>query len=290
MRVLLIMLMISTQVHASWWHLPDNRQYRTGVDTGYTQYNTPSLHYTGQYILTFDDGPHPINTPIILDTLKKYNMKATFFILTKNLTAKTLPIFKRILDEGHIAASHDHIHNHNNRIDRKTFKANLKKSFLKLSEYFKLAGHELTMPYFRFPYAEYGRHPNYHHMNVIKEVSQELFGDNCIHFVFWDIDSGDWIPGLTQKELLQNITVNQHGGEYTTYRLARQNGRRVILKKKAYLENPTQGGVVLFHDIQKRTIRALDSILNFFKTNELPILPLSDAQEFSYQGLDCRMQ
>jgi peptidoglycan/xylan/chitin deacetylase (PgdA/CDA1 family) len=131
-------------------------------------------------------------------------VKATFFILTDKLNDKTFPLFKRILDEGHIASSHDQIHDHNNRVDEITFKQKLKNSFIKLNQFYKRAGHEMTTFYFRFPYAEYGGHSQYHHMNVIKEVSQELFGNNCIHFVFWDIDSGDWIPGLSGSQVFQN--------------------------------------------------------------------------------------
>ena len=35
--------------------------------------------------LTFDDGPHPVATPFVLDELKKYNAKATFFCIGKNV-------------------------------------------------------------------------------------------------------------------------------------------------------------------------------------------------------------
>ena len=34
--------------------------------------------------LTFDDGPHPIATPLVLQELKKYNIRATFFLLGQN--------------------------------------------------------------------------------------------------------------------------------------------------------------------------------------------------------------
>jgi peptidoglycan/xylan/chitin deacetylase (PgdA/CDA1 family) len=262
--------------------------YIPRVDTGYEQYNTPTLHYKSKYVLTFDDGPHPVNTPKILDILKEYNVKATFFVLTHKLNNKNLPLIKRMLDEGHIVSSHDHIHDHNNKVDRATFKKKMTLSFLKLKEFYKKAGHEMTTFYFRFPYAEYGGHRDYHHMNVIQEVSQELFGDNCIHFVFWDIDSGDWIPKLTAKEVSKNIIAHHIGGEYTTYRLGRDsNGRRVILKKKAYVETPTEGGVILQHDIQKRSVEGTRHFLNYTKANNIEIVPLDTVEEFDYKKLNC---
>ena len=59
--------------------------------------------------ITFDDGPHPIITPKVLDTLKKYNAKATFFIIGEN--AQRYPeIVKRIADEGHNIGNHSFYH------------------------------------------------------------------------------------------------------------------------------------------------------------------------------------
>lgn len=64
----------------------------------------------GQVSLTFDDGPHQ-NTIQILDTLKKYNVKATFFITGVNVTSQErINILKRIIDEGHIIGSHTWSH------------------------------------------------------------------------------------------------------------------------------------------------------------------------------------
>lgn len=271
-------------------HLPEERLYIPRVDTGYEQYNTPSIHHTNKFVLTFDDGPHPKYTAKLLDILKKYHVKATFFILTHKLTEKNLPIFKRILDEGHIASSHDHIHDHNNKIDEKTFKKNLKKSFLKLKEFYKKAGHEMKTFYFRFPYAEYGGRSDYHHINVIKEVSNELFGKNCIHMVFWDIDSSDWVPNLTGREVFENLKANQVGGRYITYRLARQNGSRVILKKPITINNPLGGGVILQHDIQYRTLEGTQRFLEYAKNNYIDIVPLPSLDEYSYKGLDCKFK
>lgn len=59
--------------------------------------------------LSFDDGPHPVTTPLVLDILKKYDMKATFFCIGKNV-AQYPEIFKRILMEGHAIGNHSYAH------------------------------------------------------------------------------------------------------------------------------------------------------------------------------------
>lgn len=63
----------------------------------------------GTIALTFDDGPHPRLTPIILDILKEYGIRATFFIVGEN--AEYYPdVVRRIRDEGHEIGNHTYSH------------------------------------------------------------------------------------------------------------------------------------------------------------------------------------
>jgi peptidoglycan-N-acetylglucosamine deacetylase len=59
--------------------------------------------------LTFDDGPHPENTPRILDKLSKYHAKATFFVVGSRVE-KFPEIAKREVLEGHELANHTYRH------------------------------------------------------------------------------------------------------------------------------------------------------------------------------------
>ncbi len=58
--------------------------------------------------LTFDDGPNEA-TLQVLDVLKKYNVKATFFCIGKNIE-KHPEILKRVVEEGHIVGNHSYSH------------------------------------------------------------------------------------------------------------------------------------------------------------------------------------
>jgi len=59
--------------------------------------------------LTFDDGPHPEITPWILEQLKKYHVKATFFCLGENI--KQFPeILQQIVADGHAIGNHGYAH------------------------------------------------------------------------------------------------------------------------------------------------------------------------------------
>ena len=59
--------------------------------------------------LTFDDGPIPESTPFILDTLKKFNAKATFFVVGDNVR-KHPELYQRIVAEGHQVGNHTYNH------------------------------------------------------------------------------------------------------------------------------------------------------------------------------------
>jgi peptidoglycan/xylan/chitin deacetylase (PgdA/CDA1 family) len=55
--------------------------------------------------ITFDDGPNPEITPFVLDLLKQYHWKATFFCVGQNIT-KYPELFQRIVSEGHTIGNH----------------------------------------------------------------------------------------------------------------------------------------------------------------------------------------
>ena len=59
--------------------------------------------------LTFDDGPIPEITPLVLSTLKQFNAKATFFCVGANIE-KHPEVFRQIISEGHSIGNHTHNH------------------------------------------------------------------------------------------------------------------------------------------------------------------------------------
>ena len=63
----------------------------------------------GTVVLTFDDGPTAEFTPQILAILKKYHVKATFFMVGKNMQAHP-DIVKQVMSDGHAIANHSNTH------------------------------------------------------------------------------------------------------------------------------------------------------------------------------------
>jgi peptidoglycan-N-acetylglucosamine deacetylase len=273
---ILALSLLSLSAIARIEQYPEDRVY-TDADHGLRPYNTLSIYKTGTFALTFDDGPHLTRTPKVLDTLKKHNVKAAFFVLTSNINKDTLPLIKRMLDEGHIVGSHGVTHDNSNDLDQKTFKARVTKSFRDLALAYQYAGHAMKDFFYRFPYGAYGTRKDYHQINALKDLSKELLGDNCINMVFWDIDSSDWVPGMTATEVASNIAVNNEGGTYIDFK---QQGSTYI-KVPYEIKNPPAGGVVLQHDVQETTAGGgLELFLQYAEKKNLNLPRLDEIEEF----------
>ncbi len=257
---------------------PTNRNHR-GIST----WRTSSLNDQLTLALTYDDGPHPSRTPQLLDILKKYQVKATFFVMGE-LAKKYPQIVQRIVKEGHILASHDWRHDNSNSEDRQTFKRGLSDSILIVRQ---------TYPgphtYYRFPYGAYARAGGYHHFNILKEVSLELFGENCINFTFWDIDTSDWVANMTPSNIVETLESNLFGGKAWRFKTIRQNGRTRYTKEAYTINEPQGGGVVLMHDIHQRTVEATELFLKRAQTQNIQFVLLKDVSEFDYGNRQCQM-
>lgn len=288
-------LLMSTSLLAGSEHLldkqfpEDGRNYVSGADTGFDQYRTSSLKGTRTVSLTFDDGPHSVYTPRILDLLKKYNVKATFFMLTENITPSTIEIVKRIAREGHIIASHHHNHNNNNTKSENEYKNELKNSIRTVAKIMEEVNAPHKEIYYRFPYGAYGsKGLSYHHFNVMKEVSNELFGENCINFSFWDIDSLDWLKPMDKGDIVSNVIAHVDGG--TAYNMTKGRFTGKYKKDKYTISRPIGGGVVLLHDIHEKSVEATEVLLQTLAAKGIQVVALNEVSEYSFGNKDCRLK
>ena len=278
MKLIFAMLLLSFGAQASvfeWFQYPEDRNY-VSTDVGMKPYRALSLYKTSTFTLTFDDGPHATRTPKVLDVLKKHDVKAIFFVLTSQINDSTFPIIKRMLDEGHLVGSHGLTHDRARDLTKAEWKKKITKSFTDLAKWHKLAGHEFTKHYYRFPYGEYGTRSDYHHINALKEVSQELMGENCINMAFWDVDTADWVPGMTSKEVAQNIIVHNEGGTFIDFKRVGST----YVKNPINLKNPPVGGVVLQHDVHEITAQAVDLFIQYAKNSGVALPRIDDVEEF----------
>jgi peptidoglycan/xylan/chitin deacetylase (PgdA/CDA1 family) len=251
---------------------------------GMNPWRTTTLRGQRKLALTYDDGPHPTRTPKLLDILKSYNVKATFFAMGE-LVGRYPKIAQRIVDEGHILASHDWRHDNSNSESLQVFKKGLKSSIEVVRKHYP-GPHT----YYRFPYGAYANATGYHHLNAIRETSFDLFGENCINFAFWDIDTSDWVQGMDPKDIVETLWANIFGGKAWRFKTIRRDGRIQYIKEPYIINRPTEGGVVLMHDIHERTVLATKRFLSEASTHNIEFVLLKDVEEFEYQNLLCQLK
>jgi peptidoglycan/xylan/chitin deacetylase (PgdA/CDA1 family) len=140
-----------------------------------------------QVYLTFDDGPTPEVTPWVLDCLREYDAKATFFCLGRNVE-RYPAIYKQILDDGHAVGNHTYSH-----------LKGLKTSGAEYINDIRLASQNIDSNLFRPPYGRFRQ-----------SQSREIRKDYNI--VMWDILSQDYDPAVSPQKCLANIEANiRHG-------------------------------------------------------------------------------
>ncbi|RYY87075.1 MAG: polysaccharide deacetylase family protein [Chitinophagaceae bacterium] len=127
--------------------------------------------------LTFDDGPHPELTPFVLDELRRYDAKGTFFCLGRQV-AQYPEIFARIRAEGHSVGNHTWNHPDGWRTPNRAYYADVAE-----------AGTLLQTRLFRPP-----------HGHVTPFQVRRLRADHGLQVVMWNILSGDF-DGQTSPEL-----------------------------------------------------------------------------------------
>ena len=142
--------------------------------------------------LTFDDGPTPGVTEWILSTLRRYNAKATFFVLGKNVEMYP-DLYQRIIDEGHKVGNHTYSH-------QKGWRMSLERYL----EDVDFAGDFVHSELFRPPYAQVTP-------SQVRAVAQKY------KVVMWDIVSRDYNTSLSPERCLKNVTDHMTAGSIIVF-------------------------------------------------------------------------
>ena len=143
--------------------------------------------------LTFDDGPIPEVTPWVLDVLKDYDIKATFFCVGDNIS-KHPEIFKRIIDENHSIGNHTYNHLNGWKISKQDYLDNFNKT-QKLIE-----SHNSSSKLFRPPY---GRITNLQ-AKAIKNLGFDI--------IMWSVLSKDYKLHIKAEKVYDNMLTNTKSG------------------------------------------------------------------------------
>lgn len=194
-----------------------------------------------QVFLTFDDGPSA-NTDAILDILKEYDVKATFFVIGKT-DEDSKAAYQRIVEEGHTLGMHSYSHAYDQvYASREAFEEDL----IRLQNYLlEVTG--VVPCYYRFPGGS---------SNTISSVNMQEF-ISCLHehgveYFDWNVSSGDGASGKLETETMM------------------ENVMRDLVKY--------QHSVVLMHDDvnKSQTVKFLGPLIETLTEQNCVILPIDD--------------
>jgi len=151
--------------------------------------------------LTFDDGPTPEITEWTLDTLKKYNAKATFFCIGKNIENHP-EIFKKIIYNGHAIGNHTLNHLNGWKSSNTTYIKDIElaeNNILSTINNSKLTTQNSKL-LFRPPYGK------------IKKAQAKTLIKKGYSIIMWDVLSADFDPSIKKEKCVENVLKNAQNG------------------------------------------------------------------------------
>ena len=142
--------------------------------------------------ITFDDGPVPEVTPLVLDLLDEYNLKATFFCVGENVE-KYPEIYNEVLRRGHKTGNHTYNHLKGVSVSTEEYVANVQK-----------ASGIIDSKLFRPPYGRM----NYKQRKALKGEYE---------IVMWDLITQDYNKKLSPNTIMQNIKRYSRNGSLVVF-------------------------------------------------------------------------
>ncbi len=191
--------------------------------------------------LTFDDGPSD-NTLRVLDILKEYNVKATFFVMN---TSK-LSYVKRIHKEGHTVALHTYSHDYGDIYrSQKAYFKDLEKIGKAVKKYTKEDAKVI-----RFPGGSSNTVSKDYSKGIMTALTKEVLEQGYVYFD-WNVDSTDASGNnVSVSQILHNIKT--YGGK-------------------------NKQDVILMHDTNAKdtTVEALPEIIEYYIDKGYSFAPLT---------------
>ncbi len=206
-------------------------------------YNIDNIHQgTKELVITIDDGPTPGVTDKILDSLAKHNAQAVFFVIG-NKVNKYPSLMARIQREGHIVANHSMTHANLGNLSFWKRKKIVESEILGAHEIVKKYSTNSPHFYFRAPYGSWED-------NAAKIINRSDVGKDYIGPLLWDIggemDTANYTKAADWACWSKKVTVANCLKGYKNETLRRK------------------GGVVLFHDLNRKSAELIDGFLNEF--------------------------
>jgi len=206
----------------------------------------------GRIALTFDDGPDRRNTPRVLDSLREHDLKATFFVIGRQVK-KNPGLLRRIVEEGHTIGNHTYDHADMSALSKEQMRRELRSTQEAVDD---ALGYHYPMALMRPPYGgPYfgGSHALPEFQGVVRE--QKLFP------VMWTIDPSDYLFGGRPEGVVRGVVRTDKAG---------RKGKR--------------DHVLLLHDTHRQTAEALPKIIDYYERSGRRFTGVDELLADKYSG------
>jgi peptidoglycan/xylan/chitin deacetylase (PgdA/CDA1 family) len=172
--------------------------------------------------LTFDDGPHPFATPFVLEQLKKFNARASFFCVGNNV--KLYPeLTRQIKEAGHQLGNHTMHHVNGWKTEDEVYLAEV-----------EAAAELIPTGWFRPPYGRI-KLRQYH------QLKQSL---PALKVMMWDVLSADFDQSLTGEVCAQNVIRHASPGSVVVFHDSTRAWERLEIALPKVLEHFSREGYI----------------------------------------------
>lgn len=167
--------------------------------------------------LTFDDGPVPEVTPLVLEVLKAHDAKATFFCVGENVK-KNPALFERLTREGHAVANHSYNHLNGWKTSNEIYFENIAR-----------CSQLVQSALFRPPYGKLRR-------------SQYSMLSTRYSIIMWDVLSGDFDQRLSKEKCLNNVLRKTRPGSIVLFHDSIKARERMMYALPEFLQHFKERG------------------------------------------------
>lgn len=177
--------------------------------------------------LTFDDGPHETATPFVLEQLRKYNARATFFCIGKNVVDNPV-IYRQIIEEGHTVGNHTFHHVNGWKTANKKYTADV----------FEAAKY-IDSNLFRPPY---GRISRFQAKVLMQENRRQTMVTKGFKIIMWSVLSGDFDISKKASECRDYVLLNATPGAIIVFHDSKKAWERMQVALPEVLQHFSNEG------------------------------------------------
>ncbi len=140
--------------------------------------------------LSFDDGPHPYYTPLILDILAEYGVRATFFMVGENVTYYTAAA-EAVVEAGHEIGNHTQSHRAFTRMSEGEMRVEITACEEAIASVAEVRPHFIRPP-----------------EGEMSAAMRRVVGGMDYRIILWDVDTRDWAhtpPTVIRDHILDTV-------------------------------------------------------------------------------------